>query len=70
MIELTKEQVRAVGQSEQLPLVVNPKTREAFVLVRKDRFDAMEKWLAPLKRRWDDPADDGLNEQSNGFRFV
>ena len=60
MIELTPEQVQAVEQEEPLPVVVNPKTREEFVLVRKDRFEAMQKWMAPLKRRWDNPADDDL----------
>ena len=60
MIELTPEQVQAVEQQELLPIVVNPKTREEFVLVRKDRFEAMQKWMAPLKRRWDNPADDDL----------
>lgn len=60
MIELTPEQVQAVEQQELLPIVVNPKTREEFVLVRKDRFEAMQKWLAPLKRHWDNPADDDL----------
>lgn len=40
--------------------MVDPRTQEEFVLVRKDRFEAMQKWLASLKRRWDDPADDDL----------
>jgi len=60
MIELTKEQMQAIEQTDQLPLLVNPKTQEEFVLVRKDRFEAMQKWMASLKRRWDDPADDDL----------
>jgi hypothetical protein len=60
MIELTEEQVQAVERTQPWPLVVNPKTREEFVLVRKDRFDAMQKWVASLKRRWDNPADDDL----------
>jgi hypothetical protein len=60
MIELTEEQLQAVERGEQLPVLINPKTREEFVLVRKARFEAMQKWLAPLKRRWDDPADDDL----------
>ena len=47
MIELTEEQVQAVEQAEHLPLLVHPKTQEEFVLVRKDRFDAMQKWMKP-----------------------
>jgi hypothetical protein len=60
MIELTEEQAVALTRAEQPPLVVNPRTQEEFVLVRKDRFEAMQKWVASLKRRWDDPAADDL----------
>jgi hypothetical protein len=60
MIELTEEQAEAVAQVEYLPVMVNPKTQEEFILVRKDRFEAMQKWLASLKRKWDNPTDDEL----------
>jgi hypothetical protein len=60
MIELTAEQAEALTRAEQLPLVVNPRTREEFVLVPRERFEAMQKWVASLKRRWDDPADDDV----------
>jgi PHD/YefM family antitoxin component YafN of YafNO toxin-antitoxin module len=60
MIELTEEQTEALNRAEQPLLVVNPATQEQFVLVPKDRFEAMQKWVASLKRRWDDPADDDL----------
>jgi hypothetical protein len=59
MIELTQEQVQALA-ADAAPVLVNPKTREEFVLLRKERCDAMQKWVAPLKRRWDDPGDDDL----------
>jgi hypothetical protein len=60
MIELTAEQAEALTRAEQPPLVVNPRTQEEFVLVPRDRFEAMQKWVASLKRRWDNPADDDL----------
>lgn len=61
MIELTPDQAQAIQRNgEELPSVLNPQTRETFVLVRKEVFEAMQKWLAPLKRRWDNPADDDL----------
>jgi hypothetical protein len=60
MIELTEEQAEVLTRAEQPLLVVNPATQEEFVLVPKDRFEAMQKWMASLKRRWDDPADDDL----------
>ena len=63
MIELTEEQAEALTRAEQPPLVVNPRTREEFVLVRKDRFESMQKWVASLTRRWDDPNDDDLIRQ-------
>jgi hypothetical protein len=64
MIELTEEQARALTRAEQPLLVVDPRTQEEFVLVPKDRFEAMQKWMASLKRRWDDPADDNLIRKS------
>jgi hypothetical protein len=68
MIELTLEQVQAIEKGGPLSVVVNPKTREEFVLLNKERYEAMQKWFAPLKRRWDDPADDDLIEQSDESR--
>ncbi len=42
LIELTEEQAEALTRGEQPPLVVNPKTQEEFVLVPRDRFDALQ----------------------------
>lgn len=64
MIELTAEQVQALEQGEPLPVMIHPNTREEFVLISKGRFEAMQKWIAPLKRRWDSRADDELIEKS------
>ena len=55
MLELTDQQAQAVEQGEP-PVLLNPKTREEFVLVRKQVFDRLRKWMAPLNRGWDDPA--------------
>jgi hypothetical protein len=60
MIELTEQQALALARAEPPPLVVDPTTQEEFVLVRRDRFEAMQKWVASLKRRWGAPADDEL----------
>jgi hypothetical protein len=68
MIELTLEQVQAIERGEPIPVLVNPKTREEFVLIRKHRYEVMQKWIAPLKRRWDDPADDDLIDQPHETR--
>jgi hypothetical protein len=55
MIELTAEQIRAV-EGDTNPVLLNPKTQEEFVLVRREFFERMQKFLAPLNRGWDDPA--------------
>ena len=60
MIELTEQQAEAIARTEQPLLVVDPLTREEFILMRRDRFDAVQKWMTSIKRRWDDPADDDL----------
>ncbi len=63
-IELTEQQAEAIARAEQPPLVVDPRTREEFILLRRDRFDALQKWMTSLNRRWDDPADDDLIRRS------
>jgi hypothetical protein len=60
MIELTHDQAKLLEQRDSPATVLNPTTQENFVLVRKDAYDRMQKWMAPLKRRWDNPADDDL----------
>jgi hypothetical protein len=43
MIELTDEQVQALESSEATPpRVVNPRTKETFVLLRVDEFDRLK----------------------------
>jgi hypothetical protein len=55
VIELTHEQVQALEQGK--PLVLrNPATQAEFVLVPKEMFDKMQRFMAPLSRGWDDPA--------------
>jgi hypothetical protein len=66
MIELTPEQAQAIAhQGERPPTMLNPKTQETFVLIRKDVFELMRKWMEPFNRGWDDPALDIYNESSN-----
>jgi hypothetical protein len=64
MIELTSDQAQTLDRNGgELPLVVHPRTGEKFVLVPKDVYDRMQKWVAPLKRGWDNPADDDLTRK-------
>jgi hypothetical protein len=55
MIELTHEQAMAVEQGEP-PVLLNPATGEEFVLIRKEAYEKMRRFMAPLERGWDDPA--------------
>jgi hypothetical protein len=62
MIALTPEQAKALeGRPEPLE-VQHPQTGESFVLIRKNVFEQMKAWAAPLNRGWDDPALDVYNE--------
>jgi PHD/YefM family antitoxin component YafN of YafNO toxin-antitoxin module len=43
MIELTEQQVEALGDAEATPpRVVNPRTKEAFVLLRVDEYERLK----------------------------
>jgi hypothetical protein len=58
MIELTQEQRRALNEGDAPPTVVDPETKETYVLVRADvyaRFRAVADGVA-RRAGWDDPA--------------
>ena len=61
MIELTEAQVQAL-EAQKSPLhLVNPATREVFVLIRKDVYDLTCSIVGGGPGRvWDDEADDDL----------
>ena len=43
MIELTEQQVQALERAEATPpLVVNPRTKETFVLLRVDEYERLK----------------------------
>jgi len=62
MIELTEEQIQAMGSQSQGPLrVKNPRTGETFLLIRSDVYELVRKIIdGPNRRGWDDLADDDL----------
>ncbi|MCI0704351.1 MAG: hypothetical protein L0241_25105 [Planctomycetia bacterium] len=61
MIELTEEQAQALEQ-QQVPLqLINPHTREVFVLIRKNVYDLTCSIVGGGKGKpWDDEADNDL----------
>ena len=61
MIELTEEQARAMEQQEAPLQLVNPHTREVFVLIRKNVYDLTCTIVGGSKGKpWDDEADNDL----------
>ncbi|MBY0514349.1 MAG: hypothetical protein K2P78_10610 [Gemmataceae bacterium] len=61
MIELTDQQAAALGDQKQPACVVDPRTGEVYVLVRKDVYDLARTAVGGGPGRvWDDTADDGL----------
>jgi hypothetical protein len=64
MIELTPEQAQAVAAQKEPLQVLNPQTREVYVLVRHDVYKLTSKIL----NRWDDSGDDNLIEAPDAAR--
>ena len=64
MIELAEEQLKALeAQGEGPPVAVDPRTRQEFVLVRRDVYEPMRKWMDSFSRAgWDDPSLDVYEE--------
>jgi hypothetical protein len=60
MIELTELQQRAIDMQEQPPVVVDPRTGQEYLLIRRDVYEIVRGTLKPYGRGWDNPADDDL----------
>ena len=61
MIELTKEQTRAIEENQSPLHLLNPETKEVFVLIRKNVYDLTCGIVGGQRGRvWDDNADDDL----------
>jgi hypothetical protein len=53
MIELTEEQRRELEQPE--PVVVDPVTKEEYVLVRREAYARLKAVFSAFAPGWDDP---------------
>ena len=60
MIELTQAQAEALDGAEQPPVAVDPRTKQEYLLIRREVYDKVRLMLKPFARGWDDPADDDL----------
>jgi hypothetical protein len=59
MIELTEAQLKALDAlAEQPPVAIDPRTQEAFVLLRQEAYEKMRRLIDGMTRSagWDDPA--------------
>ena len=60
MIKLTHEQLCDLDAPAQPPVVVDPRTGQEYLLIRREIYEKVRGTLKPYGRGWDDPADDDL----------
>lgn len=60
MIELREDQLPPLDAAEQPPVVVDPRTGQEYLLIRRDIYEKVRGFLKPYGRAWDNPADDDL----------
>jgi hypothetical protein len=60
MIELTPEQARALDGPPQPVAAIDPRTRQEYLLIRREIYDKIRLVLKPFGRNWDNPVDDDV----------
>jgi hypothetical protein len=60
MIELRDDQLPPLYAPEQPPIVVDPRTGQEYLLIRREIYEKVRGFLKPYGRAWDDSADDDL----------
>jgi hypothetical protein len=60
VIQLHEDQLQALDTPQQPPVVVDPRTGQEYLLIRRDVYERVRGLLKPLGRAWDNPADDDL----------
>lgn len=64
MIELTKEQQQALDtQTEQPPVVIDPRTGQEYLLIRRQVYELVRGTLQPYNRGWEDDPEMDVYEQ-------
>jgi hypothetical protein len=66
MIEMTAEQTQALDAPQQPTVVVDPRTGQEYLLIRREIYDKVRLMLKPFGRAWDNPADDDLIRKDVG----
>jgi hypothetical protein len=60
MIELREDQLRALDARQQLPVAIDPRTGQEYLLIQREIYERVRGFLKLLGRAWDNPADDDL----------
>jgi hypothetical protein len=60
MVELTEHQQKAVDTQEQPLVLVDPRTGQEYMLIRREIYELVRGTLKSYGRGWDDEADDDL----------
>jgi hypothetical protein len=60
MIELREDQLPPLDAPEQPPVVIDPRTGQEYLLIRRDIYEKVRGLLRVYGRAWDNPADDDL----------
>jgi hypothetical protein len=63
MIELTEQQRQALNGGEQPPVVIDPKTGQEYLLIRREIYAQVQGILKPLNRGWEDDPEMDVYEQ-------
>jgi hypothetical protein len=60
MIELREDQLQLLDSPQQPPIVVDPRTGQEYLLIRREIYEKVRGLLTAYSRAWDNPADDDL----------
>ncbi len=60
MIELREDQLPALTGEQQPPVAVDPRTRQEYLLIRREMYEQLQAVLRPWCRNWEKSADDQL----------
>ena len=64
MIELTEQQQEALdAQAEKPPVVIDPRTGQEYLLIRREIYELVKGTLKPFNRGWEDDPDMDAYEQ-------
>jgi hypothetical protein len=60
MIRLNEAQAKELDGQEQPTIVVDPRTGQEYLLIRREVYDKVKAVLKPFGRAWDNAEDDDL----------